>query len=303
MLMVRKEPDFITLIISSQKKCIVKKLFTFWVVAVLSLCATSLHAQEPKEAPKAPPAGSSQAEMLELAKASQNPVADMNTVPIQFNWFSGGGLGNQTLSQTLIQPVLPLPLSKDFNIISRTVVPVMSIPAAGGEKLKGIADIQEQIYLSPSRAKGIIWGFGPIFSLPTATISTIATGQFAAGPTGVLLAMPGKFVLGAVINQMWRIAGSSSTTPINQFYSQPFINYNFKLGWSISTAPAITANWSAPSGQQWTVPIGIGVSKITVIGKQALNISFQYYHNTIRPDNAGADQVRMVVAFLFPRGK
>jgi hypothetical protein len=138
--------------------------------------------------------------------------------------------------------------------------------------------------------------------LPTATVSSIATGQFAAGPSLVLLAMPGKFVVGGVANQMWRFAGNNSTTAINSFFVQPFVNYNFKLGWSISTAPSITANWSAASRQQWTVPIGMGVSKISVIGKQPLNISFQYYHNAVRPDNAGGDQVRMVVAFLFPKG-
>ena len=177
----------------------------------------------------------------------------------------------------------------------------MSVPTNTGEKLKGIADIQEQIFVSPRASEGLIWGFGPIISLPTSTVSVISTGQFALGPNAVLLAMPGKFVLGAVINQMWRIGGSTTTTPINQFYTQPFINYNFKLGWSVSFAPAITANWSAPSGQQWTVPIGAGVSKITEIGKQPLNLSFQYYHNVVRPDASGADQVRMVVAFLFPR--
>jgi hypothetical protein len=277
-----------------------KKISVFLFAGGLAV-STSIFAQDVKEAPKEPPPGSPQAEMLALAKASQNPVADMNTIPIQFNWFTGGGLGSQTLSQTLIQPVLPLPLNKDYNIVSRTVVPVMSIPTYTGDKLKGIADIQEQIYLSPTHTSGVIWGFGPILSLPTATVSAIATGQFAAGPTAVLLAMPGKFVLGAVINQMWRIGGSSTTTPINQFYTQPFINYNFKLGWSVSFAPAITANWSAPSGQQWTLPLGLGVSKITLIGKQPMNLSFQYYHNAVRPDNAGADQVRMVVALLFPK--
>ena len=278
-----------------------KKIFVLAGIIML-ISFNSLKAQESNEKPKAPQPGSAGSELLELAKASQNPVADMNTVPIQFNWFSGGGLpGSQTLSQTLIQPVLPLPLNKDFNIVSRTVVPVMSVPTSNGEKMKGIADIQEQIFVSPSHAKGFIWGFGPIFSLPTSTVSVISTGQFALGPNAVILVMPGKFVMGAVINQMWRIGGSTITTPINQFYTQPFINYNFKLGWSVSFAPAITANWSAPSGQQWTVPLGAGVSKITVIGKQPLNLSFQYYHNVERPDNAGADQVRMVVVFLFPR--
>jgi len=264
---------------------------------------SSLFAQETKEAPKAPPGGSPQAEMMALAKASQNPVANMTTIPFQFNWFSGGGIpGAQTLSQTLIQPVLPLPLNKDFNIVSRTIVPVVSIPIQNGGKQQGIGDIQEQVYFSPSASKGLIWAFGPVFSLPAATNSAIVTGQFAAGPSLVLLGMPGKFVIGGVANQMWRFAGNNSTTAINSFYVQPFINYNFNLGWSISTAPSISANWSAASGQQWTVPIGMGVSKITLVGKQPISISFQYYHNAVRPDNVGSDQVRMAVAFLFPKG-
>lgn len=129
--------------------------------------------------------------MMALAKASQNPVADMNTIPIQFNWYTGGGLGDQSFSQTLIQPVLPLPLNKNWNIVSRTIVPIMNIPNADSTRLKGIADIQEQIFLSPSHTKKIIWGFGPVFSFPTATINDIATGQFAAGPTAVILIMPG----------------------------------------------------------------------------------------------------------------
>ncbi|HMT28126.1 MAG TPA: neuromedin U, partial [Bacteroidia bacterium] len=210
-------------------------------------------------------------------------------------------LGDQALSQTLIQPVLPLALNKNWNLVSRTVVPVMSLPKYDGDRYKGIADIQEQIFLSPTKKTKVIWGAGPVFSLPTSTIEPLATGQFAAGPTVVFLAMPGKFVVGAVGNHLWRIAGSDSTTEINSLFVQPFINYNLKGGWAISTAPSITANWSADDDQQWTVPVGLGVSKITLIGKQALNISAQYYHNAVRPDNAGADQIRLAVGLLFPR--
>jgi hypothetical protein len=278
-----------------------KKIFIFLVIGIL-MNNTSLLAQETKEAPKAPPPGSAQAELLELAKASQNPVADMTTIPFQFNWYTGGGLpANQTLSQTLIQPVLPMPINKDFNIVSRTIIPIASIPTGTGAKMQGIADIQEQIYFSPRAAKGLIWAFGPVLSFPTATVSVLATGQFALGPTLVLLGMPGRFVLGVVANQIWRIAGSESTQAINTFFVQPFINYNFKLGWSISTAPSISANWAAPSGQQWTVPIGIGIAKITVIGRQPFSLGLQYYHNAVRPDNAGADQIRMFANLLFPK--
>jgi hypothetical protein len=274
-----------------------KRITAILFIGNLIFCIPLL-AQENKEAPSA-----AQEAMMALAKASQNPVADMNTIPIQFNWYTGGGLGDQSFSQTLIQPVLPLPLNKNWNIVSRTIVPIMNIPNAYGERLKGIADIQEQIFLSPSQSKKIIWGLGPVFSLPTATINDIATGQFAAGPAAVVLAMPGKFVIGAVANNIWRIAGSDNTKEISSFFIQPFINYNLKGGWAITTAPSITANWSAESDQQWTVPVGLGVSKITLIGQQPFNISIQYYHNAVRPDNAGADQVRMVVALLFPRKK
>lgn len=274
------------------------------LVIGIMLISHFIYAQEPEKKLQSESQTSivtPQEQMLELAKASQNPVADMNTIPVQFNWYSGGGLGIETMSVTNIQPVIPMPISADWNLVSRTIFPVVNIPGADGERYKGIADIQEQVYLSPSHTKALIWGFGPVVSLPTATVSEIATGQFAIGPTGVLLAMPGKFVLGAVVNQMWRFAGNDITTPINSFYAQPFINYNFKLGWSIATAPAITANWEAETDQQWTVPVGMGVTKIAKIGEQPLSLSLQYYHNAIRPYNAGADQVRIPVAFLFPR--
>lgn len=272
------------------------KKIKFQLVFSILLTSSSVFAQEVKPEPN-----TAQEQMMALAKASQNPVADMNSIPFQFNWYSGGGLGNETLSITNIQPVLPLPINANWNLVSRTIVPVVNIPAVGGERLKGISDIQEQIFLSPSKPKSLIWGVGPIFSLPTATVNELSTGQFALGPTAVLLAMPGKFVLGAVANQMWKIAGSDTTTPINSFFVQPFINYNLKLGWAISTSPAITANWEADPDQQWTIPVGLGVSKIAMIGSQPLSLAVQYYHNAVRPDAAGADQVRMQVSFLFPK--
>lgn len=239
--------------------------------------------------------------MQELAKASQNPVADMNSLPFQFNWFTGGGLGDQTMSQTLIQPVLPLPLSKNWNIVSRTIIPVINAPAAKGERSKGLGDIQQQIFFSNTKKHKIITGFGPIFSFPTSTNEAWATGQFAVGPAAVALMITKKWVFGAVANQLWKFAGSDVTTPINSFFVQPFINYNLKRAWAIGTAPSITANWSAVSGQEWTVPLGLTISKVTFISKQPISLNIQYYHNVVRPDAAGANQVRMTVSFLFPR--
>jgi len=235
-----------------------------------------------------------------LAKQAQNPVADMVSVPVQFNWYTGGGLGDETMQVTNIQPVFPLGLDQDWLLVARTIVPVVNAPAPFGERSTGIGDIQEQLYLTPTKSSAWVYGFGPVFSFPTATNDALTTGQFALGPTFVILTMPGKWVIGAVVNNLWRIAGSDNTTAINAFFAQPFINFNLKRGWAISTSPAITADWNAPSGQEWTVPVGLGVSKVDRIGKQPVNLSLQYYHNVVRPDNAGADVVRMQFTLLYP---
>ncbi|HMU62918.1 MAG TPA: hypothetical protein PKA66_14130, partial [Gemmatimonadales bacterium] len=167
-----------------------------------------------------------EAKATELAKAAQNPVANMNSIPVQFNWTTGGGLGDETQSVVNVQPVLPLPIDEKWNLISRTVVPFVSLPAGGIDRVTGIADIQEQIYLTPTKSKGAVWGFGPIFSFPTATNAAVSTGQYAMGPTLVVLKIGKKWVYGFVANQLWHIAGSEDTQAINSFFVQPFINYN-----------------------------------------------------------------------------
>jgi hypothetical protein len=107
-----------------------------------------------------------------------------------------------------------------------------------------------------------------------------------------------------VANNVWRIMGDDPPGGgINQFLVQPFINYNFKRGWSIATAPIITANWNAASGEEWTVPVGMGISKVDRIGNRPVNVSLQYYHLAERPTGTPDTQWRFVVAFLYPKEK
>lgn len=269
-----------------------------WVATILGLAVPAALLAQDAAKPETP--AEIQAKAEALAKQTQNPVADLVTVPVQFNWYTGGGLGDETMQVINVQPVLPLSLDDEWNLVSRTVVPIVNAPLAFGERSTGIGDIQEQMYLTKTKPGKVIWGFGPILSFPTATNDVLTTGQFALGVDFVILTMPGKWVIGAIANNMWRIAGGDNTAAINAFFVQPFVNFNLKKGWAISTSPSITANWNAPSGQEWTVPIGLGVSKVDRIGKQPVNLSLQYYHNVVRPDNAGADVVRMVVALLYP---
>jgi len=236
----------------------------------------------------------------ELAKASQNPVANLTTVPLQFNFNSGGGLESKTDLLLNVQPVMPLALNKEWLLISRTIVPYVNVPMPDGTRQTGIADIQEQLYLTPKQPGRFIWGVGPIFSVPSATSDVARTGQWALGPTAVGLVSYDRWVIGVLANNLWRIAGDNFGAPINQFTTQPFINFNIPQGWAITTSPLITADWSAPPGQRWTVPLGLGVSKITTIGRQAVNLSMQYYYNVEHPDNAAANQFRFQFNLLYP---
>ncbi|HEY2853915.1 MAG TPA: hypothetical protein VGJ18_13765 [Gemmatimonadaceae bacterium] len=235
-----------------------------------------------------------------LAKASQNPVADLTTVPLQFNFNSGGGLESRTYLLLNVQPVMPLSLDRQWLLISRTIAPYVNVPMPDGTRQTGIADIQEQLYLTPKQPGRFIWGMGPIFSVPSATSDVVRTGQWALGPTAVGLVNYDRWVIGLLANNLWRIAGVDFGPPINQLTMQPFINFNIPLGWAITTSPLITSDWSAPEGQRWTVPLGLGFSKVTTIGRQAVNIAMQYYHNLEHPDNAAANQFRFQFNLLYP---
>jgi hypothetical protein len=235
-----------------------------------------------------------------LAKQTQNPVADLVSIPFQFNFNSGGGLGDGSLYNLNFQPVIPVKVSPAWNVILRTIVPYLSSPTPTGGQQAGLGDIQIQTFLSPARPGKVIWGVGPQFSIPTATNPQFRTGSWAVGPSAVVVAMPGDFVLGAVAGQTWTIADAGGDPRVNLFLVQPFINYNFGPGWALSFAPIITANWDAASGEQWTLPLGGGIVKTTVFNGRPMNVGAQYYYNVVRPDAAPASQFRLVVALLYP---
>ena len=235
-----------------------------------------------------------------LAKQTQNPVADLVTIPFQFNFNSGGGLDDGTLFNLNFQPVIPVKVTPDWTVIVRTIIPFLSSPAPGGGQVGGIGDIILQTFLSPAHPGKLIWGVGPEFSIPAATNPLFRTGSWAIGPTGVLLTTRGPYVLGLLANQLWTFADAGGDPEVNQLLIQPFVNYNFGKGWAISTGPIITANWSAPSGQEWTVPLGLGITRTTLFAGRPINIGAQYYYNVVHPDNGPASQFRIVFALLYP---
>jgi hypothetical protein len=238
----------------------------------------------------------------ELAEAAQNPVANMISVPFQNNVNTGIGPDDETQNILNIQPVWPISINDDWNVITRTILPVVSQPdiLTGEGRINGIGDTVFTAFLSPAKSGGVTWGAGPILVLPTATDDKLGADKWSAGASAVILTMPGNWVIGSLFSNVWSVGGSGKND-VNLFTWQYFINYNFPNSWYLTTAPIITANWEADSKNKWTVPIGGGVGKIFRIGKQPVNAQVSAYKNVESPE-LGADwQFRLQLQLLFPK--
>jgi len=291
-------------------------------------------------------AADASAETAALAKAAQNPVSSMVSLPFQYNlnigadrydldkneffsktllrhWISeqvgGDGIlrlrlrnhlfgdhipGLETHDRTQhilnIQPVYPVTVGS-LNLINRLIMPVLYQPVGRDDGEFGLGDFQYTLFLAPAKSGKIIWGAGPALSLPTATDDMLGTGKWSAGPAAVVLTMPGHWVLGALVQNLWSFAGEGDRPEVNSLLIQPFVNYNLKQGWYLSYSPVITANWKADSGDRWTVPVGAGVGKIFKIGKQPLNASVGAYYNVVKPEGGADWNLRFQVQFMFPK--
>ncbi|MCX5494397.1 neuromedin U [Kaistia dalseonensis] len=241
-----------------------------------------------------------------LAKAAQNPVADMISLPFQFNTNFDTGRFGGTQEVLNVQPVIPINLSPDWNLITRIITPLVEQPTLypGDEVTYGLGDITPTLFLSPVQSGKFIWGAGPVFLLPTATSSELGSGKWGIGPSAVGLVMDGHWVYGALVNNIWSFAGDSSRPNVNQMTLQPFVNYNFSDGWYLTSSPLVTANWEADNDNRWTLPIGGGFGRVFRLGKQPINAQLSAYYNALTPEDTGPQwQLRFNLQFLFPTKK
>ncbi len=260
-------------------------------------------AKPPATDQKPEAAVSEEAQAAALQKATQNPVANLISVPLQNNTNFGYGPYNRTQDVLNIQPVIPAHLGKKWLLISRIIQPIVWQPYpnqnSGGEY--GLGDMNPSFFLSPAKPGKVIWGVGPAFVIPTATSTITGQGKLSMGPSFVALAQPKHWTIGALANNVWSVAGSGGRPPVNQFLLQYFINYNMKKGWYLSMSPILTANWRASSGNIWTVPFGGGVGRIMKLGFQPVNISGEFYGNAVYPAGTSSWSMRLQLAFLFPK--
>jgi len=237
-----------------------------------------------------------------LAKASQNPVSSMITVPFENNATFNNGSDDVFVNSLNIKPVIPMGISENWNLINRAIIPVvyqdsgfMEQTHIGGASFGqpttefttksgdigstfGLGDIVYQGFVSPKEPGKFIWGIGPQINLPTG-MDRLSSNQWAAGSALVGLTMPGHWVIGVLVSNVWNIGnGYDNAADVNNMTLQYFINYNMDKGWYVSSAPVMNSNWEADSGDQWTVPVGGGVGRVFKIGKQHVNMKAAAYY-------------------------
>ena len=200
----------------------------------------------------------------ELAKLAQNPVGNLVSVPFQNNANFNVGPLSGTQNILNIQPVVPISLNSEWNVITRTIIPVISMPAlsATGDRENGLGDIQFTAFLSPAVPGEWIWGAGLVTQLPTNT-NGLGNKNWGLGPAAVVLHIEkgSPWVYGALANNIWSLSSDKDGGSYNNGLIQPFINYNFPSGMYLTSAPIATVNWDGPSSQKWTVPLGGGIGR------------------------------------------
>jgi hypothetical protein len=239
----------------------------------------------------------------ELAKAAQNPVANMLSFPLQSNMnFRYGSDKDRSQTVTNFQPVIPINLSKEWNLITRTIAPIIYTEYPAYQT--GLGNVQFTGFLSPANSDKFIWGAGPVVQFPTRTDTYLGNKMWSGGPSLVGLTMTKHWVIGLLVQNVWSFAGpgGKDNPSVNQFLAQPFINYNLPHGWYLTTSPIITADWKAAGSDQWTVPLGAGFGKIFKIGKLPFNGNLSAFYNVARPDIGPDWTIRAQIALLLPKG-
>jgi hypothetical protein len=241
----------------------------------------------------------------ELAKLSQNPIGNIINVPFQENANLNDGTEKKTRNVVNIQPVIPIQISKDWNLLTRTILPLISQPEPDGGRTNGVGDMQFELWLTSASPGTWTWGFGPFVQAPTQSNGQLGNDHWGLGPTFVVVHVDkaSPWVYGVTAYNVWSVGSGNGSPSYNNGLIQPFINYNLPggTGTYLTSAPQITVNWKADSSQRWTVPIGGGIGHIFHFGKLPVNMSVQGYYNVVRPDDSANWLIQAQVKFMFPK--
>lgn len=269
-----------------------------WIIAILAIVVFSTLIY-----PRCFDANASADPNADLAQELTNPIADLMTIPIQMNSDKDiGAADDGERLRTNIQPVIPFQVNEDWNLISRTIVPVVYqddiFPGEGSQF--GLGDISLSLFFSPAQApeNGLMWGAGPIFLLPSATDSLLGAKKWAAGPAAIVLTMRGPWTMGTLANHVWSFAGDSDRSDINNTFVQPFVAYTWPSAWTVSVQSECDYNWKT---EKWSVPVNAAVAKLVYLGKLPVSLQAGVGYWLEAPDTGPEGwRFRLQANFVLP---
>jgi hypothetical protein len=236
----------------------------------------------------------------QLAKQLSNPIANLISLPFQLNYDENFGADDSGSRLVLnVQPVIPISLNDRWNVISRTIVPVIqNDDIVPGDETFGVGNVIQSLFFSPKQptVNGWIWGIGPVFQIPLSTEDQFGLDDWAIGPTAVALRQAGPWTYGALANHLWDVGGQSD---INATFIQPFVSYTTPGAVTYTLNSESTYDWEA---EQWSVPINALVSKVLTVNGRAISVGGGIRCWAETPDSGPEDiGLRFVVTYLFPK--
>lgn len=243
-------------------------------------------------------------ESADIAKQLANPVASLISVPLQFNFDDGYGTdGDGSIMRLNVQPVIPFSLNEDWNVISRTILPVVDqqdFPFDGYDEF-GLGDTVQSLFFSPKAptSGGWIWGVGPALLLPTATDEFLGGEKWGIGPTAVALKQFGPWTFGALANHIESFAGDSDRADVSATFLQPFLTYITPKQTTFAVNTESTYDWES---RKWSIPLNVQANQLLKLGDQLVQVGggVRYWLQT--PD-AGPDgwAFRLNFVLVFPK--
>src|SRR5215467_12318006 len=241
----------------------------------------------------------------ELNRKLTNPVSSIWSISNQFNNFE---LNNGTWNNNwLFQPVLPVSLTKEWNLVTRPVMPFYNIvphETAPNEFARdaGLGDLTLLELLSPANSGNWVLGVGPTAIFPTATSGFTGQGKWQLGPSIVLGYLTKQYFIGVFPQQWWSIGGERGRPNTNQMNLQPIAAIFFGEGWDVFYSGNILADWTAPSPDIWTVPVGLGLGKVVKFGRLPVKFTLSVQYMPVHPRISGQEwNVQVQITPVLPK--
>jgi hypothetical protein len=287
-----------------------KRIIGVLMLVAIFIFASAAWATEPQPAGGSAPGEEGEKDLTEIGKQLNNPISSIWNITTQSNmYFEKGNLSPSYRGQFVFnfQPVLPIPLTKDWNLIPRPVIPVIGTPYIRGvdpvtkspdwTRTAGMGDIALVTMLSPN-TQGMVVGFGPTFVFPTANTYNLGQGKMQVGPAAAWVFLTKNWVGGLFVQNWWSVGGTSATPVVNQMNLQYFLTRMLPGAWQVQMTPNVLMNWRATSGNTLTFPIGIGVGKTLRLapGLPPVQVALEFQWMAAHPDDFGQ---RFNVRFTF----